>query len=96
MPADPIVELAIHHATAYEPDKVAVPALAARHGGEYLVRGGAWEPIEGGWNPERIVVFRFPSREAIRAFQDDPDCAPLRGRRQRAASSRAIAVEGIA
>ena len=72
-----------------------VPALIARHGGEYLVRGGAHQVLEGSWQPTRLVLFRFPDRAAIRAFLDDPDYAPLKALRQRSASADLVAVDGI-
>ena len=63
-----IVDVAIRDPQRYEDYKQKVPALIARHGGEYLVRGGAHEVLEGTWQPSRLVLFRFPSRDAIKAF----------------------------
>lgn len=48
--------------------------LLARHGGEYLVRGGPLELLEGSWPDERrVVVSRWPSLEALRAFWSSSD-----------------------
>lgn len=41
MPAYMIVNIRLSDPAAYEACKAAVPALIAKHGGEYLVRGGA-------------------------------------------------------
>jgi uncharacterized protein (DUF1330 family) len=41
-------------------------------GGEYLVRGGRHEVLEGDWKPDRVVMLRFPSFEAAQAFHRDP------------------------
>ena len=41
-------------------------------GGEYLARGGRHEVLEGDWNPDRVVVVRFPSYEAAKTFHNDP------------------------
>ena len=95
MTAYMIVDLDVKDATAYEEYKARVPALIARHGGEYLVRGGAHEVIEGTWQPHRLVVFRFPDRAAIHAFMDDPDYLPLKKLRQSVAATDCVAVDGL-
>ena len=96
MPAYMIVDVDLHDHVAYEAYKRDVPTLIARHGGEYLVRGGEHEVLEGDWKPHRLVLFRFPDRAAIRAFMADPDYAALKALRQRIADTDAVAVDGIA
>ena len=44
-------------------------AVAAA-GGEYLVRGGRFETLEGQWQPSRIAMLQFPSYEKAKAFYD--------------------------
>ncbi len=95
MPAYMIVDLDVRDTARYEDYKRAVPALIAKHGGEYLVRGGAFEVLEGDWQPSRLVLFRFPDRAAIRAFFADPDYATWAKLRHEVADSRIIAVDGI-
>jgi len=95
MPAYLFVDLDIHDPRAYEAYKQQVPALIARHGGVYLTRGGAFEVLEGDWQPQRLVLFRFPDRAAIHRFMDDPDYAPLKALRQKVASSRIVAFDGL-
>jgi uncharacterized protein (DUF1330 family) len=46
------------------------PAAIAAAGGEFVVRGGRHETLEGKWQPNRLVVLRFPSYEAAKAFYD--------------------------
>ena len=72
-----------------------VPALISKHGGEYLVRGGDFDVIEGDWQPHRLVLFRFPSRQAIHDFMGDPEYAELKALRQRVANSIIVAMEGM-
>jgi uncharacterized protein (DUF1330 family) len=79
----------------YEVYRRDLAAIVARHGGEYLVRGGEFEVIEGDWQPVRLFLFRFPDRKAIHAFLDDPDYQPLRKLRGLIAKTRLIAVDGI-
>ena len=89
-----IVDVAVHDADTYKTYAAQVPPLVTRHGGTYLVRGGAHEVIEGSWTPDRIVVLQFPDAVAARAFNDDPEYAPIKAIRHRAATSHMVLVEG--
>lgn len=40
------------------PETRAVPPLVAKHGGEYLARGGKFEVLTRDWKPNRIVLFK--------------------------------------
>ncbi|TSE36129.1 DUF1330 domain-containing protein [Tepidimonas charontis] len=66
------------------------------HGAEVLVRGGAVTVLEGDWHPTRVVVLRFPSVAAARAFHDSPTYRRARQARAHAAIMRMIVVEGVA
>jgi uncharacterized protein (DUF1330 family) len=50
-----------------------MPPLVAKRGGDNLARGGKFEVLTEDWKPNRIVLFKSPSREALRAFKSDPD-----------------------
>ncbi len=95
MTAFMIVDLDVHDPEGFASYQTDVPALIAKHGGEYLVRGGEHEVIEGDWQPKRLVIFRFPDRQAIHNFFDDPDYADLKALRLRTATSSIIAVDGM-
>jgi len=67
----------------------AVHDIAARHGGTYLSRSGNIDTIEGeGLDSTLIALIRFPSREALDAFANDPDYAPFAKARQAGSVSR--------
>ena len=68
-----MTEAVVHDVEAYEKYKAQAPQYVARHGGEYCCRGGAVDVLFGDWRPERIVMLKFPSREAYEAFMSDPD-----------------------
>ena len=90
-----IVDIDLRDSKRYETYKQAVPKLIEKHGGEYLVRGGDVEIMEGTWEPRRLVICRFPGRQAIRELFDDPEYQPLKALRQEVASSNIVAVEGV-
>lgn len=45
-----------------------VPAIIAKHGGRYLVRGGEPDVKEGDWPYPRVVVLEFPDMDSAQAF----------------------------
>jgi uncharacterized protein (DUF1330 family) len=95
MTAYMIVDVDVNDPEGYAKYKTEVPTLIAKHGGEYLVRGGDFEVLEGDWQPTRMVLFSFPNRQAIRDFVNDPAYAELKALRQKTASSSLVAVDGI-
>jgi len=96
MPIYLILDNTIHDPAKYEEYKRAVPALVARHGGEYLARGGRFEVLAGNWDPKRIVIFKWPSREAVNAFMTDPEYQPWKKLRESVATTNnLLLVEGL-
>ena len=69
-PAYLIVEMHITDPERYKDYMAAAPAAVKAAGGEYLVRGGRHETLEGDWQPHRVAILRFPSYEAAKAFYD--------------------------
>jgi uncharacterized protein (DUF1330 family) len=70
------------------------PAAIARHGGKFIVRGGATHTLEGGWTPPRLVVVEFPSLQKAKDFYACPHYKPLLKMRLKAGKNKAILVEG--
>ncbi len=67
----------------------------ARHGGHFIVRGGAITVLEGDWDPERLVIMEFPDAAAARGWYDSPDYEPLRAMRQAVSKTNIVLVEGV-
>jgi len=72
-----------------------VPPIIAQYGGKYLVRGGAVEPLEGGWQPSRLVIVEFESIEQARRFFNSPEYEAIKGIRVKTSNSRGILVQGV-
>jgi len=79
---------------AYEEYKRLSSIAMKAHGAEVCVRGGRVEVLEGDWTPNRLVMLRFPSVEAARAFSDSPEYGRARLARQDIAVMQMIVVEG--
>ena len=63
-----------------------------KHGGRYLTKAGTHEMLEGE-RPTRVVIAAFPSKDAIKAWYNDPGYKPLIRQRHAAARSTMIAIE---
>jgi uncharacterized protein (DUF1330 family) len=72
-PAYVIVEMHITDPEPYKLYMAAAPAAVKAHGGQYLVRGGKHETLEGDWQPHRLAVLSFPSYEQAKAFYSDSE-----------------------
>jgi uncharacterized protein (DUF1330 family) len=74
----------------------AAPATIAAMGGEYLVRGGKLEKLEGDWTPHRVAVVRFPSLAQAKAWYDGEQYRAARALRLGTTEYfNAIVVEGV-
>ena len=76
MAAYVVAEVEVTDPVTYEDYRKLVPATVAKYGGRFLVRGGAVEVKEGGWQPKRLVVLEFPSMDQARQWYGSPEYAP--------------------
>ena len=72
-----------------------VKPTAEKFGGEYLVRGGEMNIIEGDWPNERNIVIKFPSREKAMEWYNSEEYKPIRQIRHDNAVSNSVIVDGI-
>ncbi len=89
-----ILDLGIHDLASFMDYVREIPDYIAKHSGRYVVQGVVPTVIEGDWEPERLVVIEFPSREKARTFLTDPDVQPLFGIRHRTTTSKLLLVDG--
>jgi uncharacterized protein (DUF1330 family) len=94
MPAYIIVDIEITNPAGYEEYKKLAGPTAGKYGGEYIVRGGDPENLEGDWQPKRIVGLKFPGRERAKAWLNSPEYRDPRKMRHATANSRMIVVDG--
>ncbi|SFK94487.1 DUF1330 domain-containing protein [Lysobacter sp. cf310] len=69
------------------------PAIVARFGGKYIVRGGASEILEGQPQINRTVVIEFPSLQHGKAFYADPEYQKLVRIRQVGSDTHMFCIE---
>ena len=91
-----IVESRITDPEAFKRYMAVAPEAVRAFSGEYLVRGGRIEVLEGDWQPPRLTVLRFDSFEQARAMYDSPAYVHARGLRAGTTSCfNMVLVEGI-
>ena len=95
MSAYVIYDVDIHDMTRYQDYMQQVKPAIEAAGGRYLARGGPHKVYEGDWEPKRLVLFEFPSMEAIDAFYTSPAYLAIKPIRDECSSARMIAVEGL-
>jgi uncharacterized protein (DUF1330 family) len=91
-----IVEMNVSDPERYKQYMAAAPATIAAMGGEYLVRGGKLDRLEGDWTPHRVAVVRFPSVAQAKAWYEGEQYRAARSLRLGATEYfDAIVVEGV-
>ncbi|MDR7149120.1 uncharacterized protein (DUF1330 family) [Hydrogenophaga palleronii] len=91
-----IVNMQISDMEQYKQYMADAPAAVAAFGGEYLVRGGRFETLEGDWQPARLAMLRFPSFEQAKAFYDSELYRQARAKREGATDFfNLVLVEGV-
>ena len=91
-----IVDTKINDKEAYEEYKIRAKPIVESFGGKYLVRGGYTTVSENElWTPTRLVVVRFPSREAAENFLSCDEYAPVKAIRHNHAQTTMTIVDGF-
>ncbi len=89
-----IANVDVHDPVQYEEYKKLSTLAMKASGAEVCIRGGQVEVMEGNWVPSRVVMLKFPSMDAARAFYNSPEYAAAIQARQGIADMRMIIVEG--
>ena len=95
MAAYVIVQIEITDPETFETYRAQVPPILEQYGGEFIVRGGGMEVLEGDWAYPRCVVLKFPSMEQAKAWWASPEYEGPKALRQSASKGNMIVVEGV-
>ena len=95
MAAYTVVQVDVKDPEAFERYRAMVPATLEKYGGRYLVRGGDFTTTEGDWDPKRLVIVEFDSREQAEAWYNSEEYAKPKALRLSASESKAIIVDGV-
>ncbi|MEZ5660692.1 MAG: DUF1330 domain-containing protein [Burkholderiaceae bacterium] len=96
MAAYVITDVQVSDPDKYKDYAALSPGAVKAAGGEFLVRGGATEVLEGNFQPGRVVVARFESVQAARDFYNSVLYTEARAKRAGATSHfNMFVVEGV-
>lgn len=96
MAAYVIVDVDVNDPEAYREYTRQTPGTVEQYGGRFLVRGGAYETLEGTWEARRIVLIEFPSLEQARSWYHSPEYQAILPLRLQHATTRFLTVvEGV-
>jgi uncharacterized protein (DUF1330 family) len=90
-----IVDVTVTDPIVYQEYAKLVPATIAAYGGEYIIRGGTVEAVEGDWKPQRFVVLKFESVARAKEWLNSPEYTPIKQMRFASANSKMLIVEGV-
>jgi uncharacterized protein (DUF1330 family) len=91
-----IFDVKIHDMARYQDFMQCVKPAIEAAGGRYLVRGGDHKVVEGDWDPDRLVVFEFPSVEKAEEFYfSDHYQGGAKKIRDECSSAKVVLVEGF-
>ena len=71
-----------------------VKPIAEKFGGDYIVRGGTNQIIEGTWQYSRTVVIKFPSYEKALEWYNSEEYQPIKKIRLVNANTNGIIIQG--
>jgi uncharacterized protein (DUF1330 family) len=81
-----IIQASVLRKEAYKEYQAAVRPLIESRGGKLRATGVELEVLEGAHDGRRLVVFEFPSMDAIRRFWHSPEYEKVKTLRKDAAS----------
>jgi uncharacterized protein (DUF1330 family) len=90
-----VVDIDVTKPEQFEEYKKLAPAAIAKYGGRYIIRGGAYETLEGDWKPQRVTVVEFESMEKGKAFYNSPEYQAAIKARAGAANMKMLLVQGV-
>ena len=90
-----VANIEVKNAAGYDAYRKAAEHLVVKYGGQYLVRGGKVDELEGEMNAGRLVILEFPSLADAERFYRSPEyCDVIKLRQQNAGTHMFLLVEG--
>ncbi len=90
-----IVQVDVTDPETFETYRAQVPATLVPFGGEFIIRGGDMEILEGEWPIRRCVVIQFPDKESAKGWYASAEYQGPKALRQASANTNMIVVDGV-
>jgi uncharacterized protein (DUF1330 family) len=89
-----IVDITVKNESLYSEYIAKVPNIIEKYGGRYLVRGGEITPITSNWNPQRVIIIEFDSKEQLQRCFSSQEYLEISPLREQSTVGKSIIVEG--
>lgn len=96
MPAYVIAMVSVTDQAKYDKYSAKATAASKKYGGQFVVRGGGPEVLEGSLPYQRIVVNQFETREQAKKFYHSMEYQDAKGERLGASDFNMVVVDGVA
>ncbi len=96
MPAYVIVQETVRDEATFARYRAQVLPTLEAYGAKFLVRGGAFEVLEGALDAERLVILEFPGIEQVKAWYYSEAYQQILPLRLESVDSTFVVVEGLA
>ena len=90
-----IGEFEVTNPAGLAPYRAAVNDTIVRHGGRFIIRGGATLLKEGGPPPKYVVVIEFPNADALERWWRSPEYQEILPFRLNNTTGRVFTVDGV-
>lgn len=89
-----IAQLNVNNLEPYKNYINKVTPIVEKFGGEYIVRSGKHEVVQGEWLYQRNVIIKFPSYEIAINFYKSDEYEPVKKIREKNSYGNIIIIEG--
>ncbi len=90
-----ITQVNVHDQATFDEYRAKAGPVLAKFGGEFLVRGGRMEVLEGDWPYPRGVIIKFPDRKTAKRWHESAEYGAIKTLRHASAKANMIVVDGI-
>lgn len=90
-----IAQITVTDPEAYKEYVAQVKATVDAYGGEFIVRGGDFDVMEGEMGADRLVVLKFSTVDIAKGWYASDMYKPLLALRQGASTGNLVIVEGL-
>ena len=89
-----IAQINVKNIENYQEYLKKVTAIAKKFNGEYIIRAGNFEIMEGAWPFKRNVVIKFPTIDKAKDFYNSKEYEPVKKIRIENSESNLIIING--
>ena len=90
-----IIQINVTNTENYKEYIEKVTPIVKKFGGEYIVRGGKSDNVEGNWPFQRTEVLKFPTYDMVKKWHNSDEYKPIRKIREDNSECNAIIIEGL-